>query len=131
MKTVAEFPAYIVMDMEAEVMDIPRAIAENFEFALAYESSRHGTLHNLYKLSSVAAYAARNNRDEAAEVERAKSRGEKLFWLNECSIAITAHKHAQEVKFLIKDGQRIRFDGQLLQVVVHRGNRAQVIMVDE
>lgn len=118
MKIVADYPAYMIVDMEQDIIEWPD---RDQEMAIAYQSRRYGTMYNLHYLGGIAEYARRNGDDVAASIQRAKERGEKMFWLNRSCVSISNTQSAKETHILCQDGQKIRFDGQLL-VVKHVGH---------
>lgn len=128
MQIIADYPAYMIVDMEQDVIEWPD---DQQEMAIAYQSRRYGTMYNLHTVNGIANYARRNNDDVAAAIERADSRGEKRFWLNRSCVSISNSQSAKETHILCRDGQKIRFDGQLL-VVKHVGHdHYRVEMINE
>lgn len=127
MKKVADFPAYEIVDLEQDIINWP----ENAEFQMAipYESRSHGTMYRLYYVSGVAAYVRKSNaespeqyhRDPVEAVERAKAKGEALYWIQASSVSLTAWDRPKELHVLGGAGQKIRFDGKILEVVHTRG----------
>ncbi len=107
--------AYSVYDLRQHVMSVSRRQASTMEFAMAYTSRRYGTLYKMFKLSSVAAYAAQYNKDEEEAVARAKSFGHELYFMVPLGCSLTSHQRQHEIKVLVKPYQLIEFDGQLLR----------------
>lgn len=128
MQIVADYPAYMIVDMEQDVIEWPD---DQQEMAIAYQSRRHGVMYNMHTVNSIANYSRQNNDDVATAIARANQRGESLFWLNRSCVSISNHQSAKETHILCRDGQKIRFDGQLL-VVQHVGHdRYRVEMINE
>src|SRR5579872_306709 len=126
MKVVADYPAYQIIDMEQDVLDWPEDTKINM--AIAYESRQYGTMYRMYYISGVAAYVRKSNNespeeyhsDPGAAVTRAKSMGQALYWVSECSTSITAWNRPKETHILGKVWQKIRFDGKLFELVHNR-----------
>lgn len=128
MKIVADYPAYMIVDMEQDIIEWPD---NDQRMATVYHSRSHGVMYNLNYLGGIAEYARRNGDDVDAALARAAERKEKLFWLNQSCVSISNTQSAKETHILCQDGQKIRFDGQLL-VVKHVGHdRYTVEMISE
>lgn len=108
---VAEFPAYRIV-----AADLSREFQYGEQFAVPYESGRYGTMYRMYTLGSVAGYAADYNEDPTAAVERARARGEELYWANQNSTMLTAWDRPQEVLPMVQYGEVIRFAGKQFRV---------------
>lgn len=128
---VADYPAYTVVDLGQEVITVSRETVKSLHFCFARQTRNHGILHSEYSLSGVAAYAAQYGHDEEVAVERAKARGENLFWLNPRGCSITSHQRPKEIWIRLQPGQRIRFDGVLLEVVHLRHEFYNLEIVNE
>lgn len=113
---VAEFPALMVLRIDAEVMVISRDVARVLTFVTPRATQRHGVLFDSFQLSGVGAYAAEYGDNEAERIARAKANGEDLFWLGKQGACITSGATVQELALQILPGQRIMFDGVLLEV---------------
>jgi hypothetical protein len=116
MKTYKTLPAFTVIDMESEIIELSRKQAAAVEIAVPYQSRNHGELFKMYKVGSVAAYAAQYAQDEQDAIDRAIEKGHKTHFVTACATSITSHKSDHEIKILARPGQLIRFDGGLLQV---------------
>lgn len=125
-----EFPAYSVMRIEADVMVISRDVAEVLTFATPRMTPRHGKLYTMFSLSGVGAYSAQYGRDEAAQIARAKERGENLFFFTQHGVSVTAHKRAHEFFLEILPGQKIMFDNVLLEVRAAANNNLSLVEVN-
>jgi hypothetical protein len=119
MKTIAQFPAYDVIDLELDVIEMSREIANGLTFCVAYESRNHGTLH-----SRVHPYCADYYEREAgggdAEVKEAieamEKNGHDIFWISNLATTITSSNREREAWHILRDGQKIRMAGQLLEI---------------
>ncbi|HFQ7030066.1 TPA: hypothetical protein ACHSMM_004507 [Yersinia enterocolitica] len=119
---IATYPAYTILDLNVEIIEVSRPAARAVDFATAFQSRNHGIMYHMHYISGVAAYAAEYNDDEAAAVARAVERGDPLFWMTRKGVSITHHDRGHELKVLLREGQKIRFDGQLLDVVKLHGD---------
>lgn len=85
--------------------------------AIAYESRNHGTLHRLYTLGSVARYAMDNGYCPLTAIETAKQTGNELHYAYPKSSTLTSHERPQQISFLQKHGDKIRFHGKTFEIV--------------
>lgn len=124
MKTVADFPAFEIIDLELETIAMPRDVLDSFtglKFCVAKETIRHGTLYPEVSPGCAAYYAMQYNEDPVAAEERCDRLGHEKYWINNCGAMITAEKQAKGVRFLLKPGQKILMNGKLLEVF-RKGN---------
>jgi hypothetical protein len=84
--------------------------------AIAYESRNHGTLHRRYTLSSAVKYAIDNCRCPFDMVEKTKERGEDLHWAIPKESMLTSHERPQEIAFMQKHGDKIKFHGKTFEI---------------
>lgn len=118
MKTVADFPAFEIVDLEIDIINLTRDVLDRFtgmKFCVSKETLRHGNLYPEVSPYCVAYYAQDYNEDPVASEEREKSRGHELYWVNNCATSISSDKKAKGVRFLLKPGQKIRMNGKLLE----------------
>lgn len=119
MKTVATVPAFDVFDLENEVLTITAAHCDHFDglrFCVAKETLRHGTMYPEVSPNCIAYYCANDEGGAEKAIARAIERKEPLYWFNNCGSSITAHDRPRYAMILIKEGQKVRMAGQLLQV---------------
>ncbi|HHQ6598117.1 TPA: hypothetical protein ACSTLU_004423 [Serratia fonticola] len=128
---VASFKAYNVYDLRQHVMSVSRRQADSLEFAMEYKSRSHGIQYKMFKLSSVAAYAAQYNEDEAEAVARAKSFGHELYFMVPLGCSLTSQKRSHANKYLVKPNQLISFDGQLLRVEPASNKNIKLVPIGE
>ena len=102
---------------------------ENYEgykdgdvLAIAYKSINHGTLHNFYTLGSVVSCAIQRCSCPFEAVERAKENGEELHFAFGNGVSITSHTRDQEISFMVKHGDEIKFHGKMFEIVATANN---------
>ncbi|AXH50970.1 hypothetical protein CPT_Scapp_041 [Serratia phage Scapp] len=125
-----QFPAYSVMRIEADVMHISRDVAKVLTFATPRMTARHGKLYTMFSLSGVGAYSAEYGRNEADQIARAKANGHELFFFTQHGSSITSHERAHEFFLEILPGQKIMFDGVLLEVLATSNNNLRLVEVE-
>lgn len=119
MKTIAEFPAFAVVDLEAPVIHLTAEVcADNsgLRFCTAYESRRHGTMYREVSPNCVDYYCAQDEGGIEHAIERNRKNGGERFWFNNCASSITSHARAQYTLFLIRPGQHVVMAGHTLAV---------------
>lgn len=115
MKTIANFPAFEVVDIELDVINLTREMLEGgFRFCVSKETLRHGNLYPEVSPGCVAYYAEKYNEDPAPRIAKAKSLGEELYWVNNCGSIITSSNNPQYTLYLLKPGQIVIMNGQRL-----------------
>lgn len=103
--------------------------ADKDVIAIAYETRNHGTLHRLYTLGSVARYAMDNGFCPLTAIETAKLTGDDLHWANQKSSCLTNHDRPQQISFLQKHGDKIRFHGKTFEIVPTANNNIRLKLV--
>jgi hypothetical protein len=121
MKTLYNCAAFEVVDLETPVINMTPEVLESFKFCVEVEGIR-GKRYAKVSPGCVAYYTAKNGCDPVLMVERAKAKGEKLYWLNNCGSSLVAHSRPSEMWVFLSVGQRVQMAGQLLEV---RHNRAE------
>ena len=120
MKTVADFPAFTIVDVEQDVIELSREDLDQFggmKFCVTKETTtRHGNLYPEVRPYCVAYYAEDYNEDPVEAEAKSKARGHELYWINNCATSITSHQRAKEIRILLRPGQKILMNGVLLQV---------------
>lgn len=120
MKTIADFPAFEIIDLEQDVIELTRddldRLTTGMRFCVAKETMRHGTLYPEVSPGCAAYYAMQYNEDPVAAEERCDRLGHEKYWINNCGSMITSDKQAKGVRFLLNPGQKIRMNGVLLEV---------------
>ncbi|MNO96579.1 hypothetical protein D3C76_882550 [compost metagenome] len=120
MKTIADFPASTIVDLESEVIELSRddlnPETTGMKFCVAKETARHGTLYPEVRPYCVAYYAEDRNADPVEAEAKEKARGFPLYWINNCASSLTAHSRAKVIRILLKPGQKILMNGVLLEV---------------
>jgi hypothetical protein len=119
MKTVYTCPAYEVIDLEIEVINMPFEVLQErgFKWCVAVESARFGVQCKEVSPGCVAYYAQEYGSDPVAREEKARANKENLYWLNNCGSSLTSHQRATETRILLKAGQRVTMNGKTLEVV--------------
>jgi len=97
--------------------------------AIAYESRNHGTLHRLYTLGSVARYAMDSCQCPVSAIKNAKEHGQALYWANLKSSMLTSHERPQQIAFLQKHGDKIKFHGKTFEIVSTPNNNISLKLV--
>lgn len=123
---IAQYSAYSVMKVEADVLVVSREVARMVQFATPRQTRNYGVLFDMFNLSGVAAYAAEYGQDEAEAVARAKKNGHELFWLNKIGACITSHERVHEYHLQVLPGQKIMFDGVLMEVQPEGNNNLKL-----
>lgn len=133
MKTVADYPAMSVVDLQVDVLNIPPFYETKFgtKFCIQYKSARYGTMYSRVAPSCAAYYALENGENVDEVVERCKQRGDSLYWINSCASSLSNYHKPKEVWYLLKDGQKILMNGQLLKVVYVANKSCKLIPIDE
>ena len=124
MKTVADFPAMTVVDLEQDVIELSRESLEQFnglKFCVSKETIRHGNLYPEVRPYCAAYYAQDYNEDPVEAEARCDKFGHEKYWINNCGASITSHERAKETRILLKPGQKILMNGKLLEVF-RKGN---------
>jgi hypothetical protein len=103
------FPAYTIVNG-------PSDYDAGDEFAIGYDTARHGRLYTFYRLGSVEDYAAQYNEDPAAAVADAKARGHELYWANPQGVMLTAGKQDHRWVRGISHGDTITFKGKTFRI---------------
>lgn len=119
MKTVAEFPAFDVHDLELDVINITAAHCDHFDglrFCTAYESRRYGTMYREVSPNCIDYYCANDEGGIEAAVERDRKNGGTRFWFNNCASSITSDARPRYAMILIKEGQHVTMAGHTLKV---------------
>jgi len=120
MKTIADFPAVTIVDVEQDVIELSRDDLDPFttgmKFCVSKETTRHGTMYPEVRPYCVAYYAQDYNEDPVAAEAKATERKHELYWINNCATSITSHERAKETRILLRPGQKIMMNGKLLQV---------------
>ena len=119
MKTVADFPAFSIVDLEQDVIELPRESLEQFnglKFCVSKETIRHGNLYPEVRPYCAAYYAQDYNEDPVEAEARCDKFGHEKHWISNCGAMITSDKRAKEVRILLKPGQKILMNGVMLQV---------------
>jgi len=131
MKTIATFPAFDVIDQEADLITITAQDCDHFEgvrFCTAYESRRHGTMYREVSPNCIDYYCANDEGGVEAAVARDKQNGGTRFWFNNCASSITSHARDKYTLFLIKEGQLVNMAGHTLKVrIVGEHVRLEVV----
>jgi metal-dependent hydrolase (beta-lactamase superfamily II) len=125
MKTVATFPAFDVVDLEIDVINITAAHCDHFSgmrFCISKESMRHGNLYPEVSPNCIAYYCANDEGGAEVAIARSTERKEPLYWFNNCGSSITAHARPHYTMFLIKEGQKVRMADTLLSVRIVQGH---------
>ena len=122
MTIISSSPAYLIV-----------AGHNNFEtgdqFAIAYESKNHGTLHRIYTLGCVADFAAEMGADLVAAEAKAIANGHQVFWANIKSTMITSDKRNQEIIRGINHGDVINYKGKSFTVEPTHNNNVKLVQI--
>lgn len=120
MTIIDTFPAYTIVAGD-------NTFSAGEEFAIGYDTPRHGRLYSFYTLGSVADYAAKYGDDVEAAVADAKARGHKLYWANPQATSITAHRQAHKTVRGINFGDTIIFNGIAFRVEPASNNNVKLV----
>lgn len=117
-EVVYEYPAYKICKMFTRMINGTeiKVLPVASKVALMFESKRHGMMARQYSPGSVAAYAVKNNECPLEAVADAKAKGHALYWLNQCSVSITAWEKPQETIFEIKVGDKVWYMGKVFEI---------------
>lgn len=124
MKTIATFPAFDIVDLEQDIIELPRALMDSFtglKFCVSKETARHGNLYPEVRPYCAAYYAEDYNEDPVESEERCDKLGHEKYWINNCASSITSHQRDKETRILLRPGQKIMMNGKLLEVF-RKGN---------
>lgn len=100
-------PAYTITEA-----DLTKSFKAGDVFAVAYTSTRYGTMHRFYTFGSVVSYALQNNECPIKSFENAKVNGHETHWANQNATALTAHKQAHRTHVALKVGDVVKFEGR-------------------
>ena len=100
-----------------KIFEAPSKYMDKDVIAIAYESKINGTLYRFYALNSVARYAMDYCECPVEAIERAKERGEDLHWANQTSACLLRRTPTQQIAFLQKHGDEIKFHGKIFEIV--------------
>ena len=100
-----------------KVFEAPDYYTDKDVIAIAYETRNHGTRYRRYTLGSVARYAMDRDDCPVEAIEKAKKSGQELYYAFPKEGMLTSHERPQEIAFLQKHGDKIRFHGKTLEIV--------------
>lgn len=103
------------------------AFDEGEEFAIGYDTPRHGRLYDFFRLASVEGYAARYNEDPADQIARAIENGHELYWANKRGTMISAHPQDHRTVRAINLGDTIVFKGKTFRVEPAANNNVKLV----
>lgn len=120
---VIDFPAYTVVsrqknrtyDLGPEAQEYIDIVAGE-SLCFARKTPNHGVLYSQQVPNSIVSYAMKNGDCPIAGLDRARQQGDKLHWVSECSVILSAEPQAKEVWTLIEDGDLVRFEGQFFKI---------------
>lgn len=123
MKTVASFPAFDIIDLEHDVIVIAREQMDQFtglKFCVA-KQTRIDTLYPEVRPYCAAYYAQDYNECPVEAEARCDKFGHEKYWINNCGAMISSTPQPKGIRILLKPGQKIEMNGQLLEVF-QKGN---------
>lgn len=103
------------------------AFGDGEEFAIGYDTPRHGRLYDFFRLGSVEGVAARYNADPDKEIARAIEYGHELYWANKRSTVISAHPQDHRTVRAIEFGDTITFKGKTFRVEPAANNNVKLV----
>ena len=112
-----------------KIYEAPSKYTDKDVIAIAYESRNHGTLHRLYTLGSVARYAMDYCECPVSAIKIAKERGQALHYAIPKSTILTNHERPQQISFLQKHGDKIKFHGKTFEIVSTPNNNISLKLV--
>lgn len=112
-----------------KIFEAPDYYTDKEVIAIAYESRNHGTLYRRYTLGSVARYAMDNGFCPLTATETAKQTGDELHYAYPKSSMLTSHKLPQEISFLQKHGDKIKFHGKTFEIVPTANNNIKLKLI--
>jgi hypothetical protein len=122
MTIISSSPAYLIV-----------AGHNNFEtgdqFAIAYETKNHGTLHRIYTLGCIADCIADMGLDAAKEEAKAIANGHQVFWANIRSTMVTSDKRQREIIRGINHGDVINYKGKSFTVEPTNNNNVKLVQI--
>jgi len=119
---VAAYPAYNVYKRAPKSAGFVEITSEDV-LILKVDGDHKGT----YLPGSVVSYALEYNECPLAAVERAKSRGEKLVWINSRGALLTADRRAAEDVVEVEYGMLVRFQGVIAHIEKAANNNLQLV----
>lgn len=134
MKVIANFPAFDVVDLETETLNITAAMCDHFSgfrFCIAKQTMRHGVMYPEVSPNCVAYYCADDEGGAQAAIERAKANRHELYWFNNCASSLTSDNRPHYSMFLIKEGQKITMAGATLVVRIVGGHIRLDVVEDQ
>lgn len=123
--TIADFPAFAVV--KRAPVDGAIEISASDVLATPNKTRRGATTYGAYRAGSVAGYAEKTGRDPQTLIERAKSRGEPLYWINALAATLTQEAQEKQTRILIEPGDVVRFEGQTFTVASAPNNNLRLI----
>jgi len=122
MTIISSSPAYLIVEGH-----------NNFEtgeqFAIAYETKNHGTLHRIYILGCIADCIADMGLDAAKEEAKAIANGHQVFWANLKSTMVTSDKREQQIVRGIQHGDVINYKGKSFTVQPTHNNNVKLVQI--
>jgi len=112
-----------------KIYEAPSKYKDNDVIAIAYESRNHGTLHRRYTLGSVARYAMDNCECPVSAIKICKERGQPLHYAIPKESTLTSHERPQEIAFLQKHGDKIKFHGKTFEIVSTPNNNISLKLI--
>ena len=100
-----------------KVFEAPDYYTDKDVIAIAYETRNHGTRYRRYTLGSVARYAMDHGLCPLTAIETAKLTGNELHYAFPKEGMLTSHERPQEIAFLQKHGDEIKFHGERFEIV--------------
>lgn len=133
MKTLITYPAYDIIDLEQDVIEITDAdcnhnTADRRKFCIVAETHRREVFHQEVTPFNIWEYYERISLADAlpelvADAEK-DDRMAELFDLANCGVSLTSHTRAREQWIVLQVGQKVMMRGYLLQVAMLDRNHA-------
>lgn len=118
MKLIASFAQFDVVDLEIEVINMAYEMLQpgGFRFCVSKETKRHGNLYPEVSPNCCAYYAREYGENEQTAIDRAVQNGHEVHWINNCGSMLSSSSTPHYTLFILKDGQKVSMNGNLLQV---------------
>ena len=127
-KVIAEFPAYKYLEA-AKNRDDHVEVFHDSEFAIAFETRNHGTLHRHFKFGTVVSYVLGYNEDPIAAYKSAIELDQQTHWANSLGACITSSKQAQVDVVVLEWGETVKLEGKVFRLEKAANNNIWMAVV--
>jgi len=114
-EVIKEFPAYRILAAQVDWLG-RKVIPRDGKVCIMRATRNHGEMPYLFSPGNVMEFAIKDNRCPIKALEKAKAKGEPIYWLNPCSVMLSANPRPQEAIDLIEVGEVYVYLGKAFRV---------------